>query len=149
MKLSVQKKIASKVLGCSPKRVKLTPNNLTAISKAITRHDVSGLIHSGLIEKVPKRGVSRVRARHNAKQRRKGLQHGPGNKKGKPNSRVSSKSLWMIKIRLFRSFLKELKEKQILTAENYKNLYNKAKGGFFRNKRHMKIYIDEHNLGKK
>ncbi len=55
----------------------------------------------------------------------------------------------MIKIRLLRSFLKELKEKQILTAANYKDLYRKSSGGFFRNKRHLKIYIDEHNLAEK
>jgi large subunit ribosomal protein L19e len=149
MKLTVQKRLASKILKCSPKRVKLAPDHLSDISKAITRMDVSGLVETGLIDKVPVKGISRVRARHIAKQQKKGLQKGPGRRKGKKTAINPKKELWMIKIRLLRTFLKELKEKSILTQENYKNLYKKAKGGFFRNKRHVKIYIEEHNLGRK
>lgn len=146
MKLTVQKRLASKILGCSSKKVKLAPNHFSDISKAITRADVSGLVEEGLIVKVPSKGVSRVRARKRNVQRQKGLQKGPGKRKGKKTARTPSKEIWMIKIRLLRSFLKELREKTILSQENYKNLYNKAKGGFFRNKRHVKIYIDEHKL---
>ncbi|MGE0793272.1 MAG: 50S ribosomal protein L19e [Candidatus Woesearchaeota archaeon] len=149
MKLSVQKRIASSLLKCSPKRVNLNPAHVSEISKAITRADVSNLVNDGIIEKLPARGVSRVRARKNAAQRKKGLQKGPGKRKGKKNARVPSKDLWMIKIRLLRTFLKELKEKKILNAENYKSLYRKSAGGFFRNKRHLKIYIEEHNLAER
>ncbi|MDD3175034.1 MAG: 50S ribosomal protein L19e [Candidatus Nanoarchaeia archaeon] len=149
MKLSVQKKIASKLLKCSLKRVKISPDRLSDVSKAITRNDMSDLVNQGIVVKAPVKGVSRVRANHKAKQKRKGLQKGPGKHKGKITSRTPSKEAWMTKIRLLRTFLKELKEKELLNAENYKNLYRKSKGGFFRNKRHMKIYIDEHNLVRK
>lgn len=149
MKLSVQKRLGSKLLKCSPKRVKLAPDHLSDISKAITRMDVLGLVETGLIDKNPAKGVSRVRARHKAKQQQKGLQKGPGRKKGKKTTHNPKKELWMIKVRLLRVFLKELKEKTILTQENYKQLYRKVSGGFFRNKRHLKLYIDEHNLGRK
>lgn len=146
MKLSVQKRLASKILKCSPKRVKLAPNQLSQISKSITRADVHSLINEGTIVKLQATGVSRSRARKTDAQKRKGLQKGPGHRKGKKFSRVPKKEFWMIKIRLLRSFLKELKEKKILNAENYKDLYRKSGGGFFRNKRHLKIYIDEHSL---
>ena len=110
---------------------------------------IPGQILVSLEEKIQKKGVSRVRARARAAQRRKGLQKGPGKRKGKKTARNPTKQLWMIKIRLLRTFLKELKEKQILTAGNYKDLYRKSAGGFFRNKRHLKIYIEEHNLAEK
>lgn len=149
MKLTVQKRLASQVLKCSPKRVKLAPSRLADISKGITKSDIAGLVGEGLIEKIPARGVSRVRARVKAAQRRKGLQRGPGKRKGKKTALVNSKSAWMIKIRLQRSFLKELKEKKILEQAAHKDLYRKAGGGFFRSKRHIKIYIDDHNLARK
>jgi len=52
----------------------------------------------------------------------------------------------MIKIRLQRTFLKELYDKEYLTTEVYRDLYKKAKGGFFRSKRHIKLYVDDNNL---
>ncbi len=149
MKLSVQKKLAAKILKCSPKRVKLAPDQLQKISKSITSADIHSLINEGTILKVQSKGVSRVRANKKAAQKRKGLQKGPGKRKGKKFASTTRKELWMIKIRLLRSFLKELKEKQILSPEGYKELYAKAGGGFFRNKRHLKIYMEEHNLVRK
>lgn len=146
MKLDVQKRLAASVLKCSSKRVHFIPDRLPDIKEAITKADIRGLISEGLIVKEQEKGVSRVRARHKAAQRRKGLQRGPGKKKGKKTSIVSRKKAWMAKIRAQRSFLAELKSKQIVNAVAYKNLYRKAKGGFFRNKRHIKIYMQENNL---
>ncbi len=56
---------------------------------------------------------------------------------------------WINKIRLQRKFLKELKDKKIIIPSIYQELYLKAKGGFFRNKKHIKLYLEEHNLAKK
>ena len=50
------------------------------------------------------------------------------------------------KIRTLRTFLKLLREKEVLNATNYRKLYQKSKGGYFRNKRHMKLYIEENKL---
>ena len=52
----------------------------------------------------------------------------------------------MKKIRLQRKFLKELYNKEYLNPQIYRKLYNKAKGGFFRSKRHIKLYIDDNDL---
>ena len=52
----------------------------------------------------------------------------------------------MAKIRIQRKFLAEIKEKKLLDSKTYRPLYLKAKGGFFRNKRHIKLYLEEHNL---
>jgi len=146
MKLSVQKRLAAEVLKCSPKRVRLSPERLPDIKEAITRADIKGLVNDGLILKVQETGVSRVRAKHRAKQRRKGLQRGPGKRKGKKTAIVPRKEAWMTKIRVQRKFLKELRENSVITDDAFKELYKKAKGGFFRNKRHIKVYMNEHNL---
>jgi large subunit ribosomal protein L19e len=146
MKLSVQKRLAGDVLKCSPKRVHLVADRVADIKDAITKADVRALVNQGLIFKEQEKGVSRVRARHRENQRRKGLQRGPGKRKGKRTAIVPRKQAWMTKIRVQRAFLQELREKGIVNQEGFKNLYRKSKGGFFRNKRHIKIYIEEHNF---
>jgi len=52
----------------------------------------------------------------------------------------------MNKVRLQRKLLKEMKEKEIITSSVFRNLYLKSKGGFFRSKRHLKLYIEENKL---
>ena len=49
-------------------------------------------------------------------------------------------------IRKQRAFLQELKEKKMLSTKTYRMLYQKAKGGFFRSKNHIKLYINEQSL---
>ena len=149
MKLTVQKRLAASVLNCSKKRVQFVAERLPDIKEAITKADIRALVSEGVVTKVQEKGVSRGRARHKAGQRRKGLQRGPGKRKGKKTSIVSRKEAWMTKIRAQRVFLAELKEKSLVDAEAYKNLYRKSKGGFFRNKRHIKVYLKENNLIRK
>lgn len=149
MNLAVQKRLAASVLKCSPKRVHFVADRVPDIKEAITKADIRGLVSEGLIVKEQAQGVSRARANKKAAQRRKGLQRGHGKRKGKKTAIVPRKEAWMAKIRVQRSFLAELKAKSLVDQDAYKNLYRKAKGGFFRNKRHIKIYIEEHNLVKK
>ena len=46
-------------------------------------------------------------------------------------------------VRAQRTLLKELKEKKEIDAKLYKELYLKVKGGFFRSKRHIQLYLKE------
>jgi large subunit ribosomal protein L19e len=148
MKSKIQKKLAARIGKRSTKRTKLVPERLEEIKEAITRADVRGLIKDGAIILETEKGVSRGRAKKNRLQKSKGRQKGQGTRKGKANARYSSKKKWMSKIRLQREFLKELKDNNKLTQETYKQLYMKSKGGFFRSKRHIKLYITEHQLVK-
>jgi len=52
----------------------------------------------------------------------------------------------MNKVRGQREFLKELKDKKLVSIANFHLLYQKVKGGFFRNKRHIKLYLNEYKL---
>ena len=149
MKLTTQKRLAAAIMNCSPKRIKFDPRRLKDIKEAITKADLKALIQDKDITRAPEKGVSRVRARKRAIQRSKGLQKGAGKKKAKKTATITKKASWIKKIRIQRAFIKELKEKQIISAATYRNLYRKTKGGFFRSKRHIKLYIQEHDLGVK
>lgn len=144
--LESKKRIASNILKCSEKKVVFNQARLSEIKEAITKRDLRALITDGAIIKKQDTGVSRARAKKRQVQRSKGRQKGHGTRKGRKNAREPSKQLWVKKIRLQRKFIKELKDKNMLTAETFKNLYRKSKGGFFRNKRHLKTYITEQKL---
>lgn len=146
MKLQVQKRLAASILKRSKSKVAIDTSRLEEVKEAITRFDVKGLIKSGAITAKAVKGPSKVRARKIQEQKRKGRRKGAGSKKGKATARLSKKEAWMIKVRAQRGFLKELKEKEYLDAKTYRDLYRKSAGGFFRSRRHIKLYIEEHNL---
>lgn len=148
MELTLQRRLAGQVLGCSPKRVIFNPENLKEIKEAITKADIRGLVNSGIITMLPARGVSRVRARHRAQQRRKKLQRGHGKRKGSAHARLSTKRQWINRVRKQRDALKELRRKGQLDTKTFRELYLKSKGGFFRSRHHLIIYIEEHHLTK-
>ncbi|MBD3354648.1 50S ribosomal protein L19e [Candidatus Woesearchaeota archaeon] len=149
MKFNLQKRLAADILKCSESRIIFNQDRLEDIKEAITKLDIKSLINDKAIKEKPKKGNSRFRARKIKIQKRKGKRKGPGSKKGKKTSRLSKKKSWMNKIRKQRAFLKNLRDKEIITKENYHTLYQKAKGGFFRSKRHIKLYLEEHKLAKK
>lgn len=146
MKLSLQKRLAASVTGCSEKRIKFDTERLDEIKEAITKTDIKGLIKDRAIIIKQKRGSSRFRAVKKKKQKSKGRQKGFGSRKGKKKARLQSKKDWTNKVRLQRNFLSMLRNKGTITKPTYRELYLKVKGGFFRSKRHIKLYIDEHDL---
>jgi large subunit ribosomal protein L19e len=148
MNSTIQRKLAAKITKRSVKRIKLDLTRLDDIKEAITREDIKGLIKDRAIIIEPTRGVSRSRAKKLKIQRSKGRRRGQGSRKGKATARLPGKETWMNKIRLQRLFLKDLKERSRITQEIYKDLYRKAKGGFFRSERHIKLYLTEHKLVK-
>jgi large subunit ribosomal protein L19e len=144
-----KKRLAAEILKISPKKIKFKAEALEDIKKAITRSDIRGLIAVKQIIKSKKPRQSRVRARKIAAQKKKGRQKGHGSRKGSKHSKISKKQKWMIKVRSLRELLKHLKEKKLISPKNYRLVYSKIKGGFFRNKRHLKLYLTEQNLLKK
>ncbi len=141
-----KKRLAAEILGISAKKVRFAADALEDIEKAITRSDIRGLI---AVHKITEAGInwhSRAGARKRAHQKRKGRQKGRGTKKGSKYSVVTRKDQWISRIRVQRRFLQELYQKNLLTSENHRMLYKRCKGGFFRNKRHIKLYLSEHNL---
>lgn len=146
MNTKVQKRLVAGVMKCSPKRVKFDSEQISEIKESITKRDLRSLISEGTIKIKQKKGVSRVRANKIAKQKSAGKRRGAGSRKGKAGARTPQKDQWMIRIRKQRELLKQLKDKKILSTQVYRDLYQKAKGGYFRSIRHIKLYINEKGL---
>lgn len=149
MKLKIQKRLGGQILKCSKNKIVFDPERLEDIKEAITKADIKTLIIDNAISKRPAKGASRVRARKNAAQKRKGKKKGFGSRKGRKKARLPKKEAWMNRIRAQRGLLSELKKKDKISTEIYRDLYGKSKGGFFRSLRHIKLYIKEHDLIKK
>src|SRR3989344_9490039 len=128
------------------KRIKFDSEKLSEIKEAITKKDIKGLVNKNIIKILAKRGISRARARKILLQKRKGRRKGIGSRKGTANARLNSKRDWINKIRVLRRFIKNLKDKSLINNKDYKELYLKAKGGFFRSERHLKTYINERSI---
>lgn len=141
-----KKQLAAKILKVSPKKVKFAEDALEDIQKAITRSDMRGLIAVGKISVANQNQHSRAGARKVAAQKRKGRRRGKGSRKGTKHSVVTRKDKWISRIRAQRNLLKELRDKKLVSTQNYQMLYSKSKGGYFRNRRHIKLYLKEHNL---
>ena len=147
MNLSFQKRLAAKILRCSPSKIIIDPRYREQIKDAIKRDDIKYLIDRGIIRKKQDKGVSRARANQlMLKKKKKGQRSGPGSKKGKATARTPKKEAWMLKIRAQRKLLKELKEKSLIDNQTFNRLYRLAKGGFFRSKAHLKLYLKENHL---
>ncbi len=141
-----KKRLAGDILNVSPSKIIFAVDALEEIKKAITRADIRGLIAVKKITKNKSNHQSRARARKSLIQKRKGRQSGQGHKKGAKHSTITKKEKWMIKVRAQRDFIKDLREKKLVTLTNYRSLYRKVKGGYFRNRRHIKLYLTEHKL---
>lgn len=144
--LKAHKKIAARIMKCSPKRVRFDTESLGEIKESITKIDLKGLIGRGVITKSTAHSQSRVRARKKLVQKRKGLRKGHGSRKGTANARLTKKEQWINRIRKQRELLKSLRGKNKIKKDTYRQLANKAKGGFFRSIKHVKIYLEENKL---
>ena len=146
MNLKVQKKIAGRIMKISPKKVKIDFSRAEDLKEAITKKDIRGLIKEKAITRKKGREKSRSGPRKIKKQKSKGNRKNAGSKKGKVTARMSKKDRWIVKIRAQRKFLKELRDNKKIDHKVYGEIYRKTKGGFFRSRRHITIYLEEHGL---
>ncbi len=136
---SLQKKLAAKILKVGQSKIWLDPSKIKDIEKAITYADIRRAILKGWIKKLP----DKIKSKHTKK--RKTI----GSRKGKKYSRLGSKRRWIKTVRPLREYLKELKASNQIDNTTFKKLYRLVKGGFFRSKAHLKIYMDQRSLLKK
>lgn len=146
MNLRNKRRIAKSLFDVGSKRIWIDPSKSKEVKEAITKSDIKGLVKKGIIVLKQDHGSSRSRIRKNTLQKIKGRKKGIGSRKGASNARLSKKLQWMIKIRNQKELLKSLRDKTLISRKNYRLLYRKAKGGFFRNRRHIELYISEHSL---
>ena len=146
MDVSTQRKLAARLLNVGVNRIWIDPDRLDDVALAIRRDDIRRLIHEGAIQKAPIKGISRGRAKVVQEKRKRGLRSGPGSRKGKRTSRLSSKQRWMIKIRAIRQHIRKLRARRIIKPRDYRRLYRLSKGGMFSSIRRVDMYIQEHKM---
>lgn len=135
---NLQKKLAAKILKVGKSRIWLDPSKQKDIEAAITKADVRKLIQKGYVkvlpEKIQKPGKKKEKKR------------GPGSKKGSKGSIFPEKKKWILTVRALREMLKELKESGKIDKQTYRKLYKLVKGGMFKSRSHLKLYLQQHGL---
>jgi len=149
LKLTNQKRLAADILKVGKSRVWINPERLEDVEEVITRDEIRKLIHEGVIKALPKKGISRARAKQHHMKRKKGLGTGHGSRKGTKTARNPRKDAWIKRIRAIRKHLKALVNRRVIQRNIYRRLYNLSKGGVFENVREIDRYIEEHRLTRK
>ena len=140
--LRAQRRLAADVLDVGESRVWFDPDEQAEIAGAITREDVRQLVDEGTIRAENAKSNSRGRARERARKRDYGHQTGPGNRKGKAGGRENEKRAWTKTIRAQRKRLRALRDDGTLTPTQYRDCYDKARGGEFDSVRDLENYIE-------
>ncbi|MDD3263734.1 MAG: 50S ribosomal protein L19e [Candidatus Nanoarchaeia archaeon] len=148
MDLKTKKRLAAQVLKVSPKKIFIDPKRTEEVQESFTKEDIRRNIQEGSIVKKRENEQSRARANKIRKQKIKGLKKGQGSRKGKKTARIGKKTVWINKIRLLRKLLKSFYERGMIDSTTYRMLYMRSKGGYFRSKRHLLLFMNDQKLFK-
>lgn len=149
MSLRSQRRMAAEILGVGEERVWIDPERIEDVENAITKAEIRRLIKEGAIRKIKDQGVSRARARMIRRKKKLGRRRGIGSRSGSSGARVDHLKSWVERIRALRRRLRELRDKRVITAKVYKQLYLKAKAGIFKSIADLHNYIEAHGLRRK
>ena len=146
MNVSVQRRMAAEILKCGLDRVWIDPTQLDRVKMAMSKDDIRALIKEGVIRKKQKKGISSARVKKLKEQKKKGRRRGPGSRRGAAGARTPQKERWMATIRALRKTLRHLRDTGKIDSKLYRKLYRMAKGGAFRSRSHLFLYLREHGL---
>jgi large subunit ribosomal protein L19e len=146
MATTTVRRIASEVLGVGESKVKFRVDSIKKIQDALTREDIRSLIKEGVIYKIEKRGVSRVRGMAKQGQTKKGRRGGMGSRRGTPSARLDEKVAWIAKVRAQRRFLASLVEGKQIAPESVRKIYLMIKGNAFKSVKILETYLRDNKM---
>ncbi len=135
MNLRSRRRLAASVLGVGEDRVIFDEEYSDLIQDAITRSTIRGLVGFGAIRAAPEKGSSRGRFRDRSARLKRG--RGAGSTEGPSKARMPRKQAWMTKVRALRWRLRVAREREEISADAYKALYQQVKGGQVRGVKHL------------
>ena len=147
-RISVPKKMPEGAI-IDPGKPETIANTTWLTVKPVANRVLIKLDHEKVITPLPKKGISRGRARLLHKKKKKGLRRGSGSKSGGIHAKISRKEVWMSKIRALRKRLRELKINKIISQTSYRQLYIMAKSGRFESVADMERYLKTRKLWRK
>ncbi len=144
MNLKLQKRLAAKAANVGLDRVVIQPTRVGDVKEAITKADIKSLIRDDAIQILPLKRPSGLRARLRHAQQKKGKRRGHGSRRGSAKTRLGD--IWPQRIRAMRKLLHNFRANGQITNKTYRDVYGKAKGGFFRDRGHILFYLKQNNL---
>lgn len=142
--LNSQRRMAAEIMKCGESRVRIDPEHVQEVAKAITRKDIRRFIREGYISKA----LPGKKAKKPAKGRKK-----QGSRKGKKMSRQpqGTKTKWLHIVRPQRQELRKIKPELVKKPGRsyYRELYRMIKGNMFRSRAHLILHVNERKLIKK
>jgi len=132
MKEEKAKQIASQILNSGVSRIKILPNAIEDVKKALTRNDIRKLIENKKIIAITK------------KQKMKKERKKKSVRKGTAKARRSVR--WEDKVRAQRRLLKKLKEEKKISNQNFKKVYKLIKSGNFASKSSLLTFLKDQKL---
>jgi large subunit ribosomal protein L19e len=132
MNLTKKKELAKKVLKVGKDRIAFVEARIDEIKEAITRQDILDLVKEGAIIVKPIKGRKRKIKKRKSRS--------TGNIRKTPTMR---KRNYIILVRKLRSYVAELKRQKEITNEEFILLRKKIRNKDFKNKAHLKEYVQE------